>query len=145
MKAKPNGCRNVMAAKVSGSQRHVSMTCGTHNNRTDKFPPYCSDLFRPPELPDTRPVGTPRARKHVRVRQPRCRVSACLYQEPDRDIHHSTLWTVQIRAKDFMFGGRVVTHTIKTHAPTRGQAEANAVDILVASVPCNVVSVSSLP
>jgi hypothetical protein len=134
-----------MSAKVSGSQRHVSMTCGTHNNRTDKFPPYCSNLFRPPELPDTRPVGTPRARKHVRARQPRVRISSCLYQEGDRDIHHNTLWTVKIKAQDFMCHGAIVTHTIKTHAPTREQAETNAVNVLVATTSCNVMSVSSLP
>jgi hypothetical protein len=123
-------CRTEIS--VQGSERHVSLTHGTHNGRTDTWPHLSDALSRPKPLPDLSPSplrDRKRGRRHAKATRPQVRISKALYQDGAGDIPRLTVFSVWVILRDFNSSGELERRQFDVSASSSEEAERLAIQI----------------
>lgn len=98
--------RRATGIPVTGSQRHVSKTHGTHNGRTATWPHPSDVLDRPPLGGE--PVSRVPRWKNRKARKPGRRINPFNYQDPFREIKPGASYAVLIRVLDWVAYRKVI-------------------------------------
>jgi len=98
---------------VTGSERHVSMTHGSHNGRLDSFPHLCDAIGRHRKLGGEVTLA-PRTYGHQKARRAQRRVNPFNYQDPLPETQRRASWWVAVCFKDWFTGMTVTEETAIT-------------------------------